>query len=103
MTEEQVHDNVEKDDGLGMDPKTLDYFHKGPTPVKEGVAIMELELGEMESVSHNTVVQKDEEGFSEYVQANPRKTVMEPEIVSESQEEFSPTPIMTLGDHSKTK
>lgn len=96
----------DKDGHSAADPKTLDYFHKELSPAKEGVAIMELEMADIGSVSHNTNAKgKEEDGFSEYVQSNVRKAIMEPEIVSESHEEenFSPTPIASVKEAYKTK
>lgn len=66
---------------------------------KEDMAIMELELADMDSVSKNTNQQdrqkEEDEGFSEYLQANPNP-IMEPEIISDELENYSPTPIITV-------
>lgn len=55
-------------------------------------------MADIGSISNNTHGRegKGEDGFSDYIQANPRDVIMEQEIISESHdgESFSPTPIV---------
>jgi hypothetical protein len=41
------------------------------------------------------VINKEEDGFSDFIQANPN-AIMEPELVSDELENYSPSPIISV-------